>query len=226
MRSLLLSPLVLLFVYPPELHLIYLVFEASIGASWALLLAQPNTPYTIISNFPAVEPYHPLLVLLVSLTAVFVYRRRFEVKDLVSFTVAAFVVFLLFAAQQPQWWLFLFPLGMVYAAVSKNYGMGMYLLVFGAVTAFLILSFTQGSGYVLFGSASFNVVPAIEDIRNHIDLYTTTTTVGAVAALGYLVTRGSASGTTHPPAQLGGPRRDVVARIFLVHARGCEPVMR
>ena len=222
---LVLSPLVLLFVYPPESHLIYLIFAGSVGLSSTLLLGQAHTPYTLVSYFPRRPGVSPAGRAAWSPSADLPgYRRKFEVKDMVSFTMAAFVIFLLFSAQLPQWWLFLFPLGMIYAVVSKKYGMGVYMLAFGSVTHFLILSFSQGSGYMLFGSARFNVVPAIEDIRNHIDLYTTTTTVGALVALGYLVTRGSASGSRtllRSSVVLGGT---LLLAIFLVHARGCEPV--
>ena len=80
---LVLSPLVLLFVYPPESHLIYLIFAGSIGLSWTLLLGQAHTPYTLASYFPGVQAYHPLVVLMGVLGVVFLVRRKFEVRDVV-----------------------------------------------------------------------------------------------------------------------------------------------
>ena len=190
-----LSPLILIFVYPPETHLIYLIFAAAAGASSVLLLAQPHTPYTILSNFPSIAALHPLVILLGALAAVFVVRRKYDFQSLISYTLVGFIVFLIFSAQQPQWWVFILPLGFVYALTSEKYSVGIYLLVFGAMTAFLILSFTQGSGYMLFGSAQYNLLPAVEDAKHGIDLFTVTTTVGALTLIGYAILGGRISGT-------------------------------
>ncbi len=184
---LLCSPVLLLFVIPSEAHLIYLIAAAAIGASSVLLLSQPHTPYTILSNFPALNAFHPLVLLLGVVAAVFIFRRKFDLQSLVSYTLISFVIFLIFSAQQPQWWVFILPLGFVYALVSEKYSLGTYMLAFGTMTAFLILSFTQGSGYMLFGSAKFNLLPSIENLKNGIDLFTVTTTIGALTILGYLL---------------------------------------
>ena len=184
---LLLSPLVLLVLIPSEFHLMYLIFAAAIGASSVLLLSQPHTPYTILSNFPGLAALHPLVVLLGIVAAVFIFRRKFDLQSLISYTLISFVIFLIFSAQQPQWWVLILPLGLVYALVSEKYSLGTYMLAFGTMTAFLILSFTQGSGYMLFGSAKFNIFPFLEDAKNGIDLFTVTTTIGALTILGYFL---------------------------------------
>ncbi len=181
------SPIVLLFVYPPEWHLIYLLFSGSVGASTALLFGNPHTPYTIFSNFPSLAAYHPLILFLLLAGAVFVARRKYEIQDMIAFTFVCFVIFLLFAGQEPQWWLFIVPLCIIYAIVSGKFALGPYMLVFGTLTAFLILSFTQGSGYMLFGSAKLDLLPAIENARHGIDIYTVTTTIGALVSVGCLL---------------------------------------
>jgi hypothetical protein len=191
----LLAPLVLLAVYPPEFHLIYLIAAASIGASSVLLLAQPHTPYTLVSNFPQIAALHPLVFLLAGLAVVFVIRKKYDLQSLVTYTLVAFVGFMLFSAQQPQWWVFILPLGFVYALVSEKYPVGIYMLVFGTMVAFLTLSFTQGSGYMLFGSAKYNVFPALEDVKNGIDLFTVSTALGAVTLVGYLLAGDRIAGT-------------------------------
>ncbi|MDA4131293.1 MAG: hypothetical protein OK457_11030, partial [Thaumarchaeota archaeon] len=192
---LLISPAALLFVIPSEFHLVYLIFAAAVGASSVLLLSQPHTPYTILSNFPGLAALHPLVLLLGILAAVFIFRRKFDLQSLVSYTLIAFVVFLIFSAQQPQWWVLILPLVFVYALVSEKHSLGTYMLAFGTMTAFLILTFTQGSGYMIFGSAKFNLVPAIENAKNGIDLFTVTTTVGALTILGYLLAGDRVLGT-------------------------------
>jgi len=189
------SPVLLLFAYPPQWHLIYLIAAAALGASSTLLLAQPHTPYTIFSNFPQLEAFHPLIIMLVLVLGVFLWKRRFDLRGMVSITLASLIVFLLFAAQQPQWWIIVLPVGLIYAIVSENYGVGPYVLAFGAMTAFLILSFTQGSGYLLFGSPQFNLLPQIENAKHGIDVYTLTTTVGGLAIFGYLLAGNYISGT-------------------------------
>ena len=192
---LILSPLVLLVVYPPEFHLIYLIAAAAVGASSVLLLAQPHTPYTLISNFPQVAALHPLIILLGGLAVVFIARRKYDLKNLLTYTLVAFLGFMIFSAQQPQWWVFILPLGLVYALVSEKYSVGIYMLVFGAMTAFLILSFTQGSGYMLFGSSKYNVFPGLEDLKHGIDLFTVTTTIGALTLVGYVLAGDKIAGT-------------------------------
>lgn len=192
---LILSPLILLAVYPPELHLIYLIAAAAVGLSSVLLLADPHTPYTVISNFPQIAALHPLIFLLGGLAVVFVVRRKYDPQSLITYTMVAFVFFMIFSAQQPQWWLFILPLGFIYALVSEKYSVGIYMLAFGTMAAFLTLSFTQGSGYMLFGSAKYNVFPALEDLKHGIDLYSVTTTIGALMLIGYTVAGDKIAGT-------------------------------
>ncbi len=182
---LLLAPLLLIFVYPPEFHTMYLIYLSAVGVSSTLLLSQPHTTYTILSNFPQVLPYHPLLISLAAILVVFLVRRDFTLKSLVLFTFLAFVAFLLFAAQEPQWWLMVLPLGLLYASVSGKYSLGVYMLTFGTLVTFLILSFTQGSGYILFGTAKDDLVPLLENASHVINLYTVGTTAAAILALGY-----------------------------------------
>ena len=191
----LLSPLVLLVVYPPELHLVYLIAAAAVGASSVLLLAVPHTPYTIISNFPQVAALHPLVLLLGGLAVVFVIRRKFDLQSLLGYTIVAFVFFMIFSAQLPQWWLFLLPLSFLYALVSEKYSVGLYMLAFGTMVTILTLSYTQGSGYMLFGSAKYNIFPALEDIKHGIDLYAVTTTLGSLLLVGYLTAGDKIAGT-------------------------------
>lgn len=193
----LLVPLALLAVYPPEFHLIYLIAAAAVGASSVLLLATPHTPYTLISNFPQIAALHPLIIILGSLAVVFIVRKKYDLQSLVTYTLAAFIFFMLFSAQQPQWWVFILPLGFIYALVSEKYSVGVYMLVFGAMVAFLTLSFTQGSGYMIFGSAKYNVIPSLEDLKHGIDLFTVSTTLGALTLFGYLLA-GDRIGGTRP----------------------------
>ncbi|MGI0091192.1 MAG: hypothetical protein ACREBS_05740 [Nitrososphaerales archaeon] len=181
------SPLALLLVYPPEWHVIYLIFSGSIGQSSALLFSNPHTPYTIFSNFSGVSSYHPLIVLLLIVGIAYIIRRKFDLENTIAFTFLSFVIFLLFAGQEPQWWLFLVPLGLIYAIVSGKFAFGPYMFVFGTMIAFLILTFTQGSGYILFGNPRLDLVPAIEGARHGIDVYTVTTAIGALVAVGYLI---------------------------------------
>ena len=192
---LVLCPILLLFAFPPEWHMIYLIAAAAVGASSTLLLAQPHTPYTIFSNFPQLAAFHPLIIMLALVLGVFLWKRQFDLRGMVSITLTALVVFLLFSAQQPQWWIMVIPVSLVYAIISENYGIGPYVLAFGAMVAFLILSFTQGSGYLLFGSPHYNLLPGIENAKHGIDVYTLTTTLGGIAILGYLLAGSYLSGT-------------------------------
>jgi hypothetical protein len=184
---LLLAPLSLLFVYPPEFHLIYLIYLSAVGISSPLLQSQPHTAYTIASNFPQILPYHPLVLSLGTIFFFFLIRRDFSLNSLATFTFLAFVAFIIFAAQEPQWWVMILALGLLCSMLSEKYSLGVYMLGFGALVAFLTFTYTQGSGYILFATAKDNIVPALENVYHGINLYTVGTTFGALLALGYAI---------------------------------------
>ena len=86
----------------------------AVGASSVLLLGQPHTPYALLSNFPGVAALHPLIFILLGLAVVFVWRKKFDLQSVLTYTMVAFVCFMLLSATQPQWWLFILPLGFMY----------------------------------------------------------------------------------------------------------------
>jgi hypothetical protein len=184
---LVLAPLALIFIYPPEFHLIYLIFLSIVGVSSPLLQSQPHSAYTIVSNFPQVLPYHPLVISLAAILIVFLVRRDYSLKSVSAFTFLAFVAFLIFAAQEPQWWVMVLTLGLLCAMLSGKYSLGAYMLSFGTLVAFLTFTFTQGSGYMLFASAKDNLVPALENVAHGKNLYTFGTTAAAMLAIGYAI---------------------------------------
>jgi hypothetical protein len=180
-----LAPIGLIFVYPPEFHLMDLIYLSAVGLSTTLSLSQPHTTYTIISNFPQILPYHPLVISLAIILLVFVLRRDYGLNSVILFTFLAFTTFLFFAAQEPQWWVMILVTGLLVAMISQKYSLGIYMLAFGALVAFLIFTYTQGSGYMLFGTARDNLFPLLEDAAHGINLYTVGTTAAGILALGY-----------------------------------------
>jgi len=189
--ALLASPLALLAVYFlafSQTNTISEIFASVIGASSPVSVAQPSA-YTIVSKFPQIAPFHPLIALLSVLTIVFVVRRKYDLQNIILFTIFAFMIFLFFGWQQPQYWVVILPLGLTYALVSKNFAVGHYMLTLGSFVAFLTLSYTQGSGFMLLGDARLNLFPALENVPRGIYLYTIPTAIGALGMFGYLFTR-------------------------------------
>jgi hypothetical protein len=184
---LLLAPLALIFVYSPEFHLIYLIYLSAVGISSPLLQSQPHTPYTIISNFPQLLPYHPLLLALGTILSIFLIRRNYSLNSIITYTLLSFIAFVIFAAQEPQWWVMILALSLLCAMLSGKYSLGIYMLSFGALVAFLIFTYTQGSGYILFATPKDNIVPLLENLYHGINIYTVGTTIGALLAIGYVI---------------------------------------
>jgi hypothetical protein len=58
-----------------------------------------------------------------------------------------------------------------YGALKGKEGLGVFSLVFGTSTAFLMMSFTVGSRYLLTGDPSFQIVPGIESLSHGIQIF-------------------------------------------------------
>jgi hypothetical protein len=76
---------------------------------------------------------------------------------------------------------------------GKN-DLGAYMLVFGTTVAFLIISNTTGSAYLLLGNVGFPVLPAIEAIHNRLQIFTVMVTSLSIILL-LLLKYGSGNAT-------------------------------
>ncbi|MHB8567854.1 MAG: hypothetical protein ACYC7D_12890 [Nitrososphaerales archaeon] len=188
-------PLILFLVYEPEFHLVYLVLLSAFGAVPALGFSTTNA-YSLISNFPAIAYYHPLLSSLFLIVVGFIVYGRHDIETVLIFTAGAFLAIILFGAQLVQWWALLPPLGLLTALTTKKYALGIYTLTFGSIIAFVSLSYTQRSGYMILGNQSISLMPVVEQTRNNLLLYTLTTTIASFLFVMYMVRKGSSGDHT------------------------------
>jgi hypothetical protein len=76
---------------------------------------------------------------------------------------------------------------------GKN-DLGAFMLVFGTAVAFLIVSNTTGSAYLLLGNVGVPILPAIEAIPNRLQIFTVMVTSLAIILM-FLLRFGSGSAT-------------------------------
>jgi len=132
--------------------------------------------YTLIGNFSSlsfISTVHPLLISLGAIggTAVFYAAKgKMTTDSTLLFTGLVSVALLLFSDILAGW-IWLLPLVLFYGALKNKEGLGVFSLVFGTSTAFLMMSFAIGSRYVLTGNPNFPIVPVIESLSNGVQIF-------------------------------------------------------
>ena len=121
------------------------------------------------------------------------YRQTLTVERLVFYIALSFVSLLLFANLLASW-IWLLPVCLLYALMKGKDDLGAFMLVFGTAVAFLIVSNTTGSAYLLLGNVGFPVLPAIEAVRNRLQIFTIMVTSLSIILL-LLLRFGSGSAT-------------------------------
>jgi hypothetical protein len=101
---------------------------------------------------------------------------------------------LLFSGQLASW-LSLLAIAIVYSILKGKDSLAVFTLVSGTVLTFTIESHLTGSAYFLLGSVGYAIQPAIEAVRNGLQIYTVTTTFLAALFLYYFLTTKNASPT-------------------------------
>jgi len=72
---------------------------------------------------------------------------------------------------------------MVYAALKEKDGLGVFGLVFGTSTAFLMMSYTVGSRYLLTGDSGYPVVPLLESLGYGVQIFALSVTASTMILL-------------------------------------------
>ncbi len=169
-----LTPLIIL-VYPPEADLIFRLF-LSLAGYISGQYSQPGS-YSLLGSFPQlaiVSQFNPLLVgagAILFGVAFDTYRQEMSGERLVFYTAVSSVVFLLFSDLLAAW-LWLLPVGLMYAIMKQKDDLGVFMLVFGTSMTFLMVSSTTGSAYLLLGNVGYPIQPAVEGIRNQLKIFT------------------------------------------------------
>lgn len=184
-------------LYPPEADLIVRIFLGLIGLS-SSQFSGPGA-YNLLGSFSqlsVVAQIRPLFIseAIVLGAALFeTYRQRMTVERFVFYT-ALSLVFLLMFANLLASWVWLLPVCLLYALMKGKNDLGAFTLVFGTAVAFLIVSNTTGSAYLILGNVGFPVLPAIEAINNRLQIFTVMVTSLAIILL-LLLKYGSGNAT-------------------------------
>jgi hypothetical protein len=132
--------------------------------------------YSLLGNFPQLSFVSNLSPLILAggivLVGVFfdTYRRRMNTERIVFYTAVSSVAFLLLSNLVASW-LWLLPAGLLYALLKEKNDLGAFMLVFGTSMAFLTVSNTTGSAYLLVGDVGIQIQPAVEGIRNQLKIF-------------------------------------------------------
>jgi hypothetical protein len=183
----LLGALLLAVVYWPETLLLYLLVLAASGLTKTLVLSGPGL-YTLVGNFPSLSflsVFHPLLLSLGVVGTVgtlFSVRGKMTPASTVAFTALSCVALLLFSNILAGW-IWLLILAMVYAALKEKDGLGVFGLVFGTSAAFLMMSYTVGSRYLLTGDSGYPVVPLLESLGYGVQIFALSVTASTMILL-------------------------------------------
>jgi hypothetical protein len=120
-----------------------------------------------------------------------IYRQGMSTERLVFYVTVAFVFILLFSNLLASW-VWVLPMCLLYATIKEKPDLGAYMLVFGTTTAFLEVSNTSGSAYLLLGNVGFSILPAIEAINNRVRLFSVMVACLAIILL-FMLRYGSGS---------------------------------
>jgi hypothetical protein len=192
------SALLLTIAYWPETLLLYLIVLAFFGATKSLTLAGPGL-YTLIGSFSSlsfISTAHPLILSLgtIGTVATFHAAKGKMTPDVTLLYTGLVSVALLVFSDILASWVWLLPLVLFYAALKGKEALGVFSLVFGTSTAFLMMSFTVGSRYLLTGNPSYPIVPAVESLSHGIQIFSISVTALTMILL-LLMWRGRGNAT-------------------------------
>jgi hypothetical protein len=177
----LLGALLLAIIYWPETLLLYLLVLSASGLTRSLALSGPGL-YTLVGNLPQLSflsASHPLLLSLISVGTVAVVhtvRQKMTPASMILFTGLVCVSLLLFSDILAGW-VWLLPIALFYASLKDKDGLGVFSLVFGTSIAFLMMSYTIGSRYVLTGDPNYPIVPASESVAHGVQIFAISVTL-------------------------------------------------
>src|SRR5437773_3152506 len=177
--------------YPPETSLLFRLFSSFLGVTQGLAYGSPGK-YTLIGSFNSLSFLSSLHPLLLSGTAIFTavlytnYLHRFNLNSVLLYSGLAVVSFLLFSGPVASW-VWLLPLGLLYAIFKEKDSLAAMTLPFGTAIAFTMVSYLTGSAYFLLGTIGYPILPAIEGVRNGLEIFTITATSAAIVFLYYFL---------------------------------------
>jgi hypothetical protein len=176
-------------VYPPETTLILRLFLGLAGVIKGQF-SQPGR-YSLFGNFPqlsVIAQFKPILLseaVILAAALLDTYRHKMDAERLVFYT-ALSSVSLLFFSNLLASWLWLLPICLLYAIMNEKNDLGAFMLVFGTSVAFLEVSNTTGSAYLILGNLGYAILPSIEATRNRLEIFSVMMSALAIILLFFL----------------------------------------
>ncbi len=94
-----------------------------------------------------------------------------------------------FSQGEPQWLSWPIPLALMYASATNREGLGFFSYSFGAIATFLVMTLTQGTGYVLFGLLHTSYLAPLEGFAGTLPVYAVTTLSLLALLTGYVLVK-------------------------------------
>ena len=135
-------------------------------------------PYTIVYLlFPRLTSV-PFMSGFLLIPVAFMYlleqRKNPDLVTFVKWTLVGSVMASILSQSEPQWLSWSIPLAVIYGALTNRTGLQWYTLVYGATSAFLIMTQSQAGGYLVLGTKTF-FIPFVEQYQNILFVYAATT---------------------------------------------------
>ncbi len=184
-------------VYPPQRELSFRILLSILGVTNSSQFSAGE--YTLLGSFGLTEPVSKFHILLIvgGLILICVYvdsaKKPLQASTILLYTCVSALAFLLLL-NLPSEWIWLIPVGLLYASMVDNSKLGVYILPFGTASCFFLVSLV-GSAYYLLGSNSQPILGSIEGARNGLLIFNLITTV--LGALFFAYLKGSKSNTSH-----------------------------
>ncbi len=173
-------------MYQPEADLIFRLIVGLMGFTGSQF-SGPGI-YNLFGSFPQLSIILQIKPLLISEAIIAggalldTYKKTMSVERLVLYMILSYVFLLMFGNLLASW-VWLLPMCLLYALMKGRDELGAFTLVFGTTVAFLMVSNTTGSAYLLLGNVGFAILPAIEAIKNRLQIFTVMVTSLAIILL-------------------------------------------
>lgn len=153
-----------------------------------------SSGWNIVSAFLgkefSVSPF--IWIAYLSIPIIFILRLRKPSPLFLSAlqsTLIGAILLNIFSQAEPQWLAWPISLALFYASVTGRQGLSYYAYSFGAIATFLVMTLTQGTGYILFGVLGSANLGPLEGFVGSLPVYATTTLSLLLLMIGYLVAK-------------------------------------
>jgi len=142
------------------------------------------------TRYGGAPPFIWLAYISVPIAFVLQIRKiRSAFLPVLQLSVIGAVLLNIFSQAEPQWLSWPIPLALMYAAATKREGLRFFAYSFGVMATFLVMTLTQGTGYLLFGLLFTTYLAPLEGFAGTLPVYALTTLALLLLLIGYVVVK-------------------------------------